>query len=73
MLKYDFVIKYRKGFLNKKVDALSRKAEYKKRLLNNKATILTKEKDGLIRLYKKTLVLAIIASLDNATKEIKEA
>ncbi len=52
---------------------MSQKAEYRKRLLSNKATILTKGKDGLIRLYKKTLVLAITASLDNATKEIKEA
>jgi hypothetical protein len=71
--KYDFVIKHRKGSLNGKADALSRKAEYRKGLPNNEATILTKGKDGLIRLHGKTLALAMTASLDNATKEIKEA
>ncbi len=67
------MIKYRKGSLNRKADALSQKAEYRKGLPSNKATILTKGKNGLIRLYGKTLALAITASLDNTTKEIKEA
>ncbi len=49
--KYDFVIKYKKESLNKKVNALSQKAEYRKELLKNKVTILVKRKDRLIRLY----------------------
>ncbi len=42
-------------------------------MLKNKATILTKGKDGLIRLYKKTLVTALRTGLIDITKEIKEA
>ncbi len=42
-------------------------------MLKNKATILIKEKDGLIRLYKKTLVTALKTRLIDATKEIREA
>jgi len=71
--KYDFVIKHRKGSLNGKADALSRKAEYRKGLPKNEATILTKGKDGLIRLHQKTLATAMTISLPEATKEIKEA
>ncbi len=73
LVTYDFVIRHRKGSLNRKADALSQKAEYRKRLLRNKATIFTKGKDRLIRLYNKTLVTAIKTSLIKTTKEIKEA
>ncbi len=53
------MIKHRKGSLNRKADALSRKAEDRKSMLKNKATLLTKGKDRLIRLYKKTLITAL--------------
>ncbi len=39
----------------------------------NKATILIKGKDKLIRLYNKTLATALRVRLENATKEIKKA
>ncbi len=39
----------------------------------NKATILIKEKDGLIRLYKKTLVIALKTGLTDTTEEIRKA
>jgi hypothetical protein len=42
-------------------------------MLKNKATILSKEKDGLIRLYKKTLVTALKTGLTDATEEIRKA
>ncbi len=67
------MIKHRKGFLNRKADALSRKAEDKKSLPKNKATILTKRKDGLIRLYKKTLATALKTGLTDTTEEIRKA
>ncbi len=67
------MIKHRKGSLNKKADALSRKAEYRKGLLRNKVTILTKEKDGLIRLYERTLVIVIRVRLTEVVNEIKKA
>ncbi len=67
------MIKYRKGFLNRKANALSRKVEYRKELPSNKATIFTKGKDGLIRLYDKTLVIVIKISFTRITKEIRKA
>ncbi len=67
------MIKYRKGSLNRKVDVLSRKAEYRKGLPKNKATILIKEKDRLIRLYKRTLVIIIRVRLTEVVNKIKEA
>ncbi len=39
----------------------------------NKATLLTKGKDRLIRLYKKTLITALKTGLINITKEIRKA
>ncbi len=42
-------------------------------MLKNKATILIKEKDGLIRLYKKTLATALKTGLTNTTEEIRKA
>ncbi len=42
-------------------------------MLKNKATLLTKEKDGLIRLYKKTLAIALKTGLTDVTEEIKKA
>jgi hypothetical protein len=39
----------------------------------NKATLLTKEKDRLIRLYKKTLATALKTGLTDATEEIRKA
>ncbi len=39
----------------------------------NKATLLTKEKDRLIRLYKKTLAIALKTGLTDATEEIRKA
>ncbi len=42
-------------------------------MLKNKATILTKKKNRLIRLYKKTLATALRVRLDNITKEIRKA
>ncbi len=42
-------------------------------MLKNKATILTKEGDRLIRLYKKTLATALRVKLTKVTKKIREA
>ncbi len=42
-------------------------------MLKNKATILAKGKDGLIRLYKKTLIIALKTGLTDTTKEIRKA
>ncbi len=39
----------------------------------NKATLFTKGKDGLIRLYKKTLATALKTRLTDATEEIRKA
>ncbi len=39
----------------------------------NKATLLTKGKDRLIRLYKKTLATALKTGLTNVTEEIRKA
>jgi hypothetical protein len=42
-------------------------------MLKNKAILLIKEKDRLIRLYKKTLVTALKTRLTDATEEIRKA
>ncbi len=42
-------------------------------MLKNKATILSKGKNGLIRLYKKTLATALKTGLTDTTEEIRKA
>ncbi len=52
---------------------MSRKAEYRKGLPKNKATILIKRKDRLIRLYERTLIIVIRVKLIKVVNKIKEA
>ncbi len=42
-------------------------------MLKNKAIILIKEKDRLIRIYKKTLATALKIGLIDTTEEIRKA
>ena len=73
MSRFDFIIKYRKGLENSRVDVLSRKQEYIRNILKTYRIVLKETHDGLV-LNRKTVATIIRIKIDNSIEsEIKGA